>query len=540
MITPKAKILVIDDEQGIRDFLAYELGRQGYTVLTAADGEKGVDKIREEKFDLVITDIKMPKMDGIQLLQAAKKIDPDLEIIMATGFGTIEMAVTAMKKGAYDFVQKPFNLEEILAIIEKALEKSELKTMLAVYESSKAVFAMSKLEDLLPVMIEVSKKIIPAEDVSVMLYNSDNSLSMAATTLNGNETKISARISMAEKVVKSLLPQKEPSILIYDSYFSEVRNNDDKIYSLLICPLHSKDRYYGLLMAARMTGRDPFNKSDLRHATILGSQISQAIANAKLYGELEAKIKELYDAYHELESTQSQLMHAEKMVAVGQMAAGIAHELNNPLTVVIGYTELLLESGQLPEGLKRDLEKVHHESVRCREIIKNLLLFARRQEPDIQDVNINELIDNVLDLLYHELVSDNINVVKEYTPQSTTVKGDANQLQQVLFNVLINAQQAMAGMSEKKININTSIVDGFVRAAITDNGCGITTDNISKIFDPFFTTKDPNNGTGLGLSISYGIVKQHNGRLYAQSEAGSGTSLIMELPLGDANLPAAK
>ena len=531
MITPKAKILIIDDEQGIRDFLSYELGRQGYMVLAAKDGEKGVEKLREEKFDLVISDIKMPRMDGIQLLQSAKKIDPDLEIIMATGFGTIEMAVNAMKKGAYDFVQKPFNLEEILAIIERALEKSELKTMIAVYESSKAVFAMSKLDELLPVMIEVSKKIIPAEDVSVMLYDANNSLSMAATTLKGNEAKIAARISMAEKVVKSLLPQKEPSILIYDSYFSEIRNNDDQIYSLLICPLHAKDHYYGLLMAARMSGSDQFNKSDLRHATILGSQISQAIANTKLYGELESKIKELYNAYHELENTQAQLMHAEKMVAVGQMAAGIAHELNNPLTVVIGYTELLLDSAEIPSDLKLDLEKVHHESVRCREIIKNLLLFARRKEPDVQDVNINSLLDNVLDLLYHEFVSDNIKIIKEYTKEPTVVKGDVNQLQQVLFNILINSQQAMAGRDDKRIKISTAITGGNVSINITDNGCGIAPDNVSKIFDPFFTTKDANNGTGLGLSISYGIVKQHNGKLSAQSEQGKGTSLIVELPL---------
>ena len=141
-----AKILVVDDELGIRDMLSYELSSHDYGVVTAVNGEDALEKLRREKFQLVISDVKMPRMDGMEMLEAIKKLDPDVEVIMSTGFGTIETAVSAMKKGAYDFIQKPFNIDEILVLIEKALEKNELKILLGVYETSKAVLASLKLD----------------------------------------------------------------------------------------------------------------------------------------------------------------------------------------------------------------------------------------------------------------------------------------------------------------------------------------------------------------------------------------------------------
>lgn len=148
--TPKSRLLVIDDEAGFRALLTHELGKKGYEVATANNGEEALQKVRQGKFDLAISDVKMPKLGGLEFLEAIKKENPNIEVIMATGFGTIETAVNAMKKGAYDFVQKPFNLPEIFVLVEKALEKRELKAILGVYEASKAIFASIKLDKLLP------------------------------------------------------------------------------------------------------------------------------------------------------------------------------------------------------------------------------------------------------------------------------------------------------------------------------------------------------------------------------------------------------
>ena len=136
-----ARILIIDDEKGMLDLLSYELGGQGYQVVTAMNGREGLERVKRDRFQLVITDVKMPGMDGVEVLQEIKKLDPDLEVIMTTGFGTIETAVAAMKKGAYDFIQKPFNLNEVTNLIEKVLERSELKSLVALYEASKAIFS---------------------------------------------------------------------------------------------------------------------------------------------------------------------------------------------------------------------------------------------------------------------------------------------------------------------------------------------------------------------------------------------------------------
>src|SRR3989338_4728616 len=163
------RVLVVDDEQGIRDLLSFELGSQGYQVITANDGVDALEKIRRNKFHLVITDLKMPKMGGIETLEEIKKIDPNIEVIMATGFGTIEVAVDSMKKGAYDFVQKPYNIHEISALIEKALEKSQLRALIALYESSKAIFSTVKLNELLEIIMDLMQKVLLADEGSLML-----------------------------------------------------------------------------------------------------------------------------------------------------------------------------------------------------------------------------------------------------------------------------------------------------------------------------------------------------------------------------------
>ena len=177
----KSKILVIDDEQGIRDLLSYELGARGYEVVTAVNGEEGMQKLSQDKFHLVISDVKMPKMNGLQVLEAVKNIDSDIEVIMATGFGSVETAVLAMKRGAYDFIQKPFNLDEVVHLVENALEKSELRIMSALYEASKAIFSNVRLDDLLPVLVKQAMKLLKADSVSIMLMGDDGKLLLSAS-----------------------------------------------------------------------------------------------------------------------------------------------------------------------------------------------------------------------------------------------------------------------------------------------------------------------------------------------------------------------
>ena len=175
-----AHILVVDDEAGMRDLLTMEFESRGYRVTTACDGAEAVEKFQKEEFQLVVSDVKMPRMDGIAALEAIKNVNPDVEVIITTGFGSIDTAVAAMKKGAYDFVQKPFNLDEIMLLVEKALEKSDLKALLALYESSKAIFSAVKLDQLFDLVTDLVQRVLRADECSVMLLDTEKKLYIAA------------------------------------------------------------------------------------------------------------------------------------------------------------------------------------------------------------------------------------------------------------------------------------------------------------------------------------------------------------------------
>jgi len=521
------KILVVDDELGIRDLLSSELSSHNFSVRTASNGEEAVEMVKREKFHLIISDVKMPRMDGLSMLEAVKNIDPDVEIIMSTGYGTIETAVSAMKKGAYDFVQKPFNLEEILALVDKALEKNELKTLLGIYETSKAIFSSIKLDSLLPIVAKLSAQILRADDVSIILAGVDGRLLPAvAVGLDGEERKRS-RLALGERASKGEAGFGEPLVLAgppsKDPRFSGLAGIED-IRSSIIFPLVVEGQTLGVLNANRTARREPFTANELRHATIFGSQIAQALHNAKLYRELEKKIQEIQEM-------QIQLVQSEKLAAVGQLAAGVAHEINNPLTGILGFTEILLQSNGLSAQQREDLESVLHQSKRCREIVQNLLQFSRRRKPNKEAISLEKVLQPTLDLVQYDFRSANIEIRKSIPKDLPPIHGDPSQLEQVFLNIVTNARHAMEDKGGGGVlAIKASGGPAGIVIRFEDNGRGIAPEHIGKVFDPFFTTKAVGKGTGLGLSISYGIIQQHNGTIRVESTLGAGSAFIIELP----------
>ncbi|MBV9467803.1 MAG: response regulator, partial [Abitibacteriaceae bacterium] len=234
---------------------------------------------------------------------------------------------------------------------------------------------------------------------------------------------------------------------------------------------------------------------------------------------------------------QEQLVQSEKLAALGELVSGVAHELNNPLTTVVGYAQLLEEDTGMPAHVQRRINMIHQESVRASRIVQNLLAFARRSEPQKAQLDINEVIGTILRMRAYQLQADNIEVVTEYGDNLPAVWGDPFQLQQVFLNIINNGAQAIQQWrSEGTIRISTTVapahfngLDG-IRITITDNGPGITAEHLRRVFDPFFTTKPTGQGTGLGMSISLGIISNHNGRIWAESRLGHGASFIVELP----------
>ena len=530
----KSKILVIDDEQGIRDLLSYELGARGYEVVTAVNGEEGMQKLSQDKFHLVISDVKMPKMNGLQVLEAVKNIDSDIEVIMATGFGSVETAVLAMKRGAYDFIQKPFNLDEVVHLVENALEKSELRIMSALYEASKAIFSNVRLDDLLPVLVKQAMKLLKADSVSIMLMGDDGKLLLSASAGLDTAVQRDAHLSLGEGIAGRVAEQNDSVIIVgppgSDSRFADIVSRQE-ILSSMICPIRSKNRLLGVMCIARTVNKIPFHPSDLKQTHVLLSQITQAIDNARLYLELEHKISALNQAYVELSETKDKLVQIEKLAAIGELAAGVAHELNNPLTSIIGLADLLIDGGSQSDETMRDYRTIKEQSDRCRKIILNLLQFARKQTFKLESGNVNDVVERTVEWVGYDLTSSGVNVVKELDRDIPPINFDANRIQQVLLNLINNSRDALANRSRPKLMLKTERSNGFVMIYVSDTGCGIPAGAMSKIFNPFYTTKSVGKGTGLGLSISFGIIKDHGGSIHVESKEGEGTTFRIELPV---------
>jgi PAS domain S-box-containing protein len=234
-----------------------------------------------------------------------------------------------------------------------------------------------------------------------------------------------------------------------------------------------------------------------------------------------------------------QLLQSAKLAAVGELISGVTHEVNNPLAVVIGYSEMLLAEPELSNESREAIKAIHAESERAKKVIQNLLSFARKHSPEKEVIQVNEILEKTLGLTDYELRKNSVTVVKDLDPGLPETVGDPNQLQQVFLNLIINSQQAMMETGNaRQLTVRSRIRESestdrlgkrnVIQVAFEDNGPGIPDTSINKIFDPFYTTKP--KGTGLGLSVSFGIIKEHGGDIFARANEGRGVTFIVELP----------
>jgi putative nucleotidyltransferase with HDIG domain len=330
MVKSKAKILIIDDETQIRDWLSFKLEQQGHTVITAQNGNEGIEKVQQEKFDIAIVDIIMPEMNGITVLDHLKRIDPDIEAIMVTGFGTMETAVESMRKGAYDYISKPFIIEELSMVIEKAIEKQQLKETIALYEISKAIVSTIEFDQLLKIIIDMTTAVLKSDDASLLLFDNKKKLYVAAASYDLNEeTKKKTRLAIGERIAGWSAGEQQPLILI-DGFGNEPRFKDIKgrkeVKSALILPLIGKINLLGILNINRINVIKHFTENDLHKANIFASQIALAVENAYLFKELTAlymsTIRSLANAIDAKDHYTNK--HSEH---VAELAVAIANEM---------------------------------------------------------------------------------------------------------------------------------------------------------------------------------------------------------------------
>jgi two-component system NtrC family sensor kinase len=282
----------------------------------------------------------------------------------------------------------------------------------------------------------------------------------------------------------------------------------------------------------------------IKHLVFASQQLAKGNLEYDIKLKLKDEIGELGETFNLMASslrerderlkeyTRQQIMKSERLATLGQLAAGVAHEINNPLGAVLMYAHLSLEEMQAEDPRRKNIEKAVAEVTRCKDIVRGLLDFARQTEPMVELSDVNEILERTLALVEKQALFQNINITRVFSASLPKAMMDGSQIQQVFTNIILNGAEAVDGEGELTITTRKATDSESIEIEFFDTGCGIPQENLEKIFDPFFTTKEVGRGTGLGLAVSYGIIARHKGTIEVISEPDKGTTFIVKLPLG--------
>lgn len=429
-------------------------------------------------------------------------------------------------------VELKSNTQELENLILKLSTLSEL---------TEIVSRIPNIKEILQIVLQRAMTTLHAQAGSIMLVDEGTqTLNIAAAEGLDMSAKGYAPVRIGQGLAGQVARNGEPLLIedvAQDNSLREAFGSKFQISSFICMPLRARERIIGVLNLAKGLNQKAFSESDLKFLTTLLSHISFAVENARLLEEARQAAIELRKVVQEkslqLDQAQQQVLQSMKLSALGQLIAGVAHELNNPLTTVLGYSQLLM--GKIHDGkMRRELTNIFEGARLAAKIVQNLLSFARQEPAEKRLSSLNDILSRVLEMAAYELRASHIEVDTYFASNIPPIMVDANQLQQVFLNLITNARHAMLEQDQpRRLTLRTFTHGDCVRIECSDTGPGIAPEHIGHIFDPFFTTKEEGAGTGLGLSVSYGIVKAHNGHISVESQVGTGTKFVIEFPLDE-------
>lgn len=485
----KKTILLVDDEADLREVLDISLSDTGYNVLTAENSAQALDFLNDNDIPVVITDIKMPGIDGIELLRKIKSKNPETEVIMLTGHGDLELAIKSLKHEATDFITKPINDDALEMALVRAFEKISTRQKLKEYDRNRAMYDV-----LINELIQ--------EDVLII----------------GSDYRV---LDINETLLATLGLERKEAV---GRYCYEITHRLTK-------PCSGEDHKCPL--KETLMTRKPTKETHI-HKDKDNKNIHYSISAYPLFenGEIIGAIELSRDITADINTRQA-MMQQDKLASIGRLSAGVAHEINNPLTTILTTAMLIQEDIDPDNPMYEELGTITNETLRCRKIVASLLDFARQTKPTKKYHNINDIIIECIGLTRKQAEFKDVQILKALSEQVPELLLDKEQIQQALINLILNATDATDPGGKITVSTALSPDNQFVNINVSDTGKGIAAEVVDKIFEPFFTTREI--GTGLGLAITHGIIGRHGGDILVQSRPGQGTTFTIRLPHNQGN-----
>jgi signal transduction histidine kinase/CheY-like chemotaxis protein len=416
-----------------------------------------------------------------------------------------------------------------------AASRPEQQFAASAQQIAQALISTIDRDQLLDLILEQLRSVVAYDQAAIMLRDEEGYYIAAGRGFPNHQRAVSLRFSYDDPLFEELTTRQEAIILRDAWQEARLKAPVGQIRGWMGVPLSVQGDAIGVLTIDSFTP-DRYTMADAARAQAFAAYAALAVRNAELYRQARERSERLEQALADLRVAQQRLVQSERLSAVGELVAGVAHELNNPLTAVLGFATILQQTA--PAELQPDVAPIMEGANRARRIVQNLLTFARQREAQLEEVDLNQAVRHVLGLYGYLLRNDSVTVVEQLTPGLPTTVADMTAVQQVLLNLINNARQALSGwQGQRQIAIRTFLLGAggsapaLLGVEVSDTGPGIRPEHLPLVFEPFFTTKPVGEGTGLGLSICYGIVKQYGGDIRVESVPGQGTRFTVELPV---------
>jgi len=501
------KILLIDDEEDIVRVLSMSLKSDGYDVVSALSGKEGLEVFKKESPDIILTDIKMPGMDGIEVLKKVKKINPETEVIIITGHGDIDTAIEALQHGASDFINKPVKDEALSIALDRAKEKIDIRQKLKEYTDD--------LENMVKIATEEVKR---KSDFQTKLIKSSND-GIVATD---DDWRIVIFNPGAERIFGYLRSEVTGKMNVVDLYPPEI------------------------VEAFKKEAENKQNRKELpwREITVLSKNeenIPVRFTGTVLFEEgMTMGSVAFFQDLREIKRLEKELVNSERLAAVGQTVAGLAHYIKNILIGLKGgkyIVDVALDKNDT-DKLKGGWRAIKRNIERISDLVMDLLTYSKERQPEYENCIPNEIVNDVCELVEATAREHHIEIIKDFDSSIHEVLMDPRTIHRSLLNLVSNAIDACTSDeysgTKWEIRVKTALEkDNIIRFEVEDNGSGMSREVKANLFESFFSTKK-GKGTGLGLLVTRKLVEEHHGKIDIKSELGKGTTFTILLPYKEA------